>query len=526
MTTLLYLLVIASWALLTARLVKRSVHMLQQNSYRNERYVRWMKKNKVKVFPIKHYLVIIPFLLALVQFENSALILSTIVYTALAVFMSKEIEKKKLVVTARVKRLLITTTVLLLIVAVCSYFLFVALGTGVALALLFLVMILTYHFLILANMINNPIELRINQFYFDDAKKLLKSSKDLKTIGITGSYGKTSVKHFLAAILGTQYNVLMTPESYNTKLGVTRTIREKLKPYHEVFIAEMGAKQEGDIKEICDLVEHQYGILTAIGPQHLETFKTLDNIKKTKYEIIETLPEHGVGFLNGDDGNIRSVTAKNPCRKVYFGIHSNDLDFKASDISYDSRGMSFTLTEKNGESIYFSTKLLGEHNVYNILAGVSVARELGIPLQKMAPAIKALQPVKHRLELRKTRGNITIIDDSFNSNPKGAKMAIDVLAKMEEFKVLVTPGMIELGEEEYALNKEFAEYAAKTCDYIILVGKRQTKPLQDGLATSNYPKEKQYVAANLQDAIAHMNGIANQKTVVLLENDLPDSFNE
>jgi UDP-N-acetylmuramoyl-tripeptide--D-alanyl-D-alanine ligase len=524
--TLLYFLVIASWAVVTARLVKKSVHMLQQNSYRNERYVRWMSKNKGKVFPFKHYLVIIPLILAFFQMETTALVLSTIVYILLAVFMSKEIQKKKLVITARVKRLLTTTAVLLMIVALASYYLMTAVGTGMGLALLFLVLIFTYHVLILANIMNKPIELRINQYYFDDAKKLLKSSKDLKTIGITGSYGKTSVKHFLAAILGTQYNVLMTPESFNTKLGVTRTIREKLKPYHEIFIAEMGAKQEGDIKEICDLVDQQYAILTAIGPQHLETFKTLDNIKKTKYEIIETLPEDGVGFLNGDDGNIRAFTAKNRCRKVYFGIHSDNLDLKASDISYDSRGMSFSVTEKNGESISFTTKLLGEHNVYNILAGIAVARELGIPLSKMVPAVKALQPVKHRLELKKTKGNITIIDDSFNSNPKGASMAIDVLGKMNEFKVLVTPGMIELGDEEYARNKEFAEYAAKTCDYIILVGKKQTKPLQDGLATSNYPKDKIYVAANLQDAIAHMNSIATQKTVVLLENDLPDSFNE
>ena len=136
--------------------------------------------------------------------------------------------------------------------------------------------------------------------YINDAKQMLAQMPDLKIIGITGSYGKTSTKHYLNRILSEQFDVLMTPGSFNTPMGVVRTVREMMKPYYYVFIVEMGAKQLGDIKEICDIVHPEIGIVTAVGEQHLESFKSIENVQRTKFELVEALPENGFAVLNDD----------------------------------------------------------------------------------------------------------------------------------------------------------------------------------------------------------------------------------
>ncbi|SDI30821.1 UDP-N-acetylmuramoyl-tripeptide--D-alanyl-D-alanine ligase [Alteribacillus persepolensis] len=526
--TLFVILYLAAWGYYTARLIKRSTHMLQLNAYRNERFWRWISANTDRTFLKRNYLLLIALVPFIFGSAFWALLLGVLLFGIQAYTMTEEQEKKKLVITARVKRLFVTITVLYVVITGVG----LLLGTGEEATLLWVVLftivstILSYLITMAANFINWPIENQINQYYFHDAEKVIKSMPNLEVVGITGSYGKTSTKHILETVLSSEFNVLMTPESYNTKMGVTRTVRSMLKPYHDIFIAEMGAKQENDIQEICELVHQKYGILTAIGEQHLETFKTLENIKQTKFELIETLPHEGTAFLNKDDQNIMSYPQRNKCRTIYYGIAASDLHYRAADIRYSSKGSHFTVYKYDGSAVDIETKLLGRHNIYNILAAIAMGAEKGISLEKIARAIKNVQPVEHRLELKKTTGNITIIDDSFNSNPVGSRMALEVLGQMPEQKILVTPGMIELGEKEYELNKALAEHAADVCDFVILVGKKQTKPLQDGLAAKGYPEDQFYVAAHLQDALDKMNEVAVKKSVVLLENDLPDTFNE
>jgi len=349
---------------------------------------------------------------------------------------------------------------------------------------------------------------------------------NLKIIGITGSFGKTSTKYILSKILAEKFNVLMTPESYNTAMGVTKVIRTDLKPIHEVFIVEMGAKQPGDIKELCELTSPQFGILTAIGEQHLDTFKNIEGVKRTKHELVESLPTQGIAFLNGDNEHIRTLP-KTAVRKVYYGIANENLDYTASNIQMTEMGSTFTVRQQNGDLLTLQTPLLGKYTIYNILAAVAVACELKIDVKIIGYAVKNLEAVPHRLQLKRTAQGITIIDDAFNSNPVGSRLALDVLYGITGHqKILVTPGMVELGSREYELNKEFAIYAAKMCDYIILVGRKQTVPLQDGLKSVNYPDTKYYVAKDLNDANQHLQTLTRTGDVILFENDLPDTYNE
>lgn len=512
------------WAVHFALRVNKQIHMFQLNSYRSERYIKWMGKNLGKVMPLREFVPIILFLLLYFFSVPTAYILWMAAYLVMIVWRAQEIEKKKLVYTSRVKRLIATIGVLTALVLL----LYCTIPQMIVVPFLFLLALAPFFIMLLAHLINTPIENGMKRRFYNDAKRRIQEAGSLLVIGITGSYGKTSVKHFLHTVLSQQFNVLMTPESYNTPMGVTLTIRNRLKPTHDIFIAEMGAKQPGDIEELVQLAQPKFGVVTSVGEQHLETFKSLDNIKKTKFEMLEGLPPEGVFFTNIDDVNVASyLSGLHPsCKVVTYGRSKQEAAYQASDIQVTMRGTSFTVNDPNGQQAVYETALLGEHNIYNVTACIAIASELGVPKEKIAAGVKRIKPVQHRLELKKLDSSIRIIDDSFNSNPVGSAAALDVLGQMEGQKVIITPGMIELGEKEYDLNHAFGLHAAKVCDYIMLVGEKQTRPIQDALREAGYPSEQLYVAQHLQEALARLRQIASDQTIVLLENDLPDNYNE
>ena len=311
----------------------------------------------------------------------------------------------------------------------------------------------------------------------------------------------------------------MTPGNINTDLGVTRIIRNELKATHQIFICEMGAKWVGDIKDICDIVHPKYGVITAVGPMHLESFGSIENIVKTKFELADAIPEDGKVFLNYDCELIR-----NENRDAVTYSLNNDSQYKAKVLSVSENGTDFLVTAPDGEEMEYSTRLIGEHNVLNILAAIAISHELGISLEALRPQVRKLQSVAHRLELTK-RGNLTIIDDSYNSNPSGTKAALDTLHYFDSTKVLVTPGMVELGEKQEELNFEFGTNAAKVCDYVALVGKKQTQSIYDGLIKSGFNESNIKVADTLKEALNWVYAIkSDKKKTILLENDLPDNY--
>lgn len=217
---------------------------------------------------------------------------------------------------------------------------------------------------------------------------------------------------------------------------------------------------------------------------------------------------------------------KNKCKILWIGIHNKNVDVQAVNIKLTPSGTKFNCIFKGDSKKYpFETKLLGEANVYNILAGIALGHELGISIEQLQVGVKKVTPVEHRLELKKYK-DIHIIDDAYNSNPVGSKMALDVLSLMPGKKIIVTPGMIELADQEYELNKKFGEYIADCVDEVILIGEHQTKPIQKGLQNKKYPKEKIHILNDVKDAFLLMEKLKEQETYVLLENDLPDIFNE
>ena len=374
-----------------------------------------------------------------------------------------------------------------------------------------------------ANICNHPIEAGVNRFYINDAKKKLKEVPDLIVIGVTGSYGKTSVKFYLQTLLQEKYNVLVTPESYNTPMGVVRTIREKLKPTHEIFICEMGARHVGDIKEICNIVNPQHGIITSIGPQHLETFFNMENIKNTKFELADALPEDGILFLNGDNEYIQQKAADYRHKIFYFSNSKGD-GYCAKNISVSQVGTEFVIETPTGENEHFQMRLIGAHNVINVVGAIAVANKLGVDLKDLKAPVRRIQPVEHRMQMRQ-QGLVTIIDDAYNSNPVGSKAAVETLALFDGIRILITPGMVELGEKEAEYNYKFGSYAAECCDYILLIGKKRSEPIRNGALSKGFPKDKCLVYDKLEEAVSYAYSIKEEgHKYILLENDLPDNY--
>ncbi len=480
--------------------VKRIVfflHMMQLQGYKNKRLINWFMKNPSKLF-----------------------VISTI----------KE-PKKRLVFTARATRLFIINLIFIFIVLAGTIQYGVFTTGHVALLSIAMLIILVFApiLMLLSNMIALPLEMMVNAFYFRSAQKKLSESKP-KVIAITGSYGKTSTKDYLSSILSMRYKVLKTPGSFNTPMGICKIIRGELKPDHDVFIVELGARERGNIKELCNLVKPDMGVITSIGIQHLETFKHINNIMETKYELIDSLPVDGIAIFNNDDDNCRKLADKTNNKKVLrYGIQENNnkLFIKASDISITNRGIDFKTQNSKGSPVSFNSRLLGRHNVYNILAATAVALELGMSLKEISGAVKSLKAVPHRLNLIQGAGGVMIIDDAFNANPVGAKMALEVLSEIKgNRKILVTPGLVELGEKEYEENKRFGIEAANACDIVFLVGLERTKPIFEGLKESGFNEKGIYVEKSLKDVTDKFKVILKTGDVILFENDLPDNYNE
>jgi UDP-N-acetylmuramoyl-tripeptide--D-alanyl-D-alanine ligase len=321
--------------------------------------------------------------------------------------------------------------------------------------------------------------------------------------------------------------VLKTPESYNTLMGVCKVIRGSLLPEHDFFVVEMGAYRRKSIARLCRLTPPFISVLTTIGLQHLERFRSVENIKLAKAEILEALPPDGVAVLNGDNSLCREVEELARARVVRFGLEpANDLDVRASDVRSGANGLEFLLHARGRSPVRITSQLLGRPNVMNILAATAVALEIGLSPEEVRDQLRTLTPVPHRLQTIAGAGGVTIIDDAYNANPEGAIAALETLREFSGRKILITPGLVELGEKGFEENKNIGELAARVCDQVLLVGPKQTFGIQRGLREGGFDGRNLRVFVDSQEAIQHLKKIARPGDVILFENDLPDQYDE
>lgn len=511
---------------------KHDIQMLQQNSYRIKRYWKYLKNENTDWSRLIDGALLFFVASTLSNFIQAFTVMGFVFIFKIWYFLKRKY-KKPLVFTPRVWRIYIVTGLLSAIFLVVTWLLFglhnaeAWRAEGKVMLAIFLVLtVCSWAVVILSVLVLSPVEKIINKKYWNEAAGILQNMPDLTVIGITGSYGKTSTKHYLHRILSEEFEVLMTPGSYNTTMGVIRTVREMMKPYDSIFICEMGAKQKGDIKEICDLVHPKIGIITAVGPMHLESFKTMENVQSTKFELIDSLPSDGFAVVNNDFlfcAN-RIVSNVETSRYAIEG-GNNEADYYATDIRYSPDGTNFTVKGPDSFTLPLFTRLVGACNISNLLGAIIVALRLGMSKEKIAYAVSRIEQVEHRLSVKRTPGGVTIIDDAFNSNPSGSKMALEVLSGFRDGKrIVVTPGMIELGDKQEELNKKFGEEIARCADVAIVVGQYNRIAIESGIRKGGFDKKNLYLVDSFKEAQELLSTMLAKGDTVLYENDLPDTF--
>lgn len=524
MKTILFYLFIAAFLYVP---LKESIHMLQQNRYQRERYYAWGKEaiqvnRKAMLIRLGSLLPLWVLLLA-----QSLPGYQYLWYLCIGVYAylswkvdQKKVYIKKLVFTHRAKRLFFIHTLLCVsLIALFHY----GMDESIFIFLLPLWYFIPWLLLLLSALICEPLEQWIKGCYVEDARNILAQRDDLIKIGITGSYGKTSVKHILHTLLLEKYYAYMTPHSYNNLMGLTISIRTQLNPLHQVLIAEMGADHVGEIDDLACFIHPSIAVITAVGPQHLSTFHTQENILNEKMRLVERLPFHGIAVLNYDNAYIRSYPIKHSCKCITYGIHYEDVDVRAVHIQYSVKGSRFTVLHPEG-SFTVETLLLGEHNVLNICAAIAVALSLQIPVANIQAAIKRLRYVEHRLEVV-NMGLYTLLDDAYNSNPQGAGYALDVLAAMPNRRYLLTPGFLDLGAEKQQAHIAYAKKMSRCADEILLIGKKQTADIYQTLIQMKFPITQIHVCESTKEAFSLLHQMVKKGDCALIENDLPDAFN-
>ncbi|MFN8376161.1 MAG: UDP-N-acetylmuramoyl-tripeptide--D-alanyl-D-alanine ligase [Anaerolineae bacterium] len=541
----LLILVIIAWLVGACVRIYRQARFYQIEEYMSARYLRWLFAERQRWLPNRPLAAwFIGTALGLLSEAPSSplpYVVGIIAAVAAGVPPRDKEVKKAFKRTARATRLLAAAFV---VAALAEFIGVLLLGVlpdveevrfVAAMVIGIAVFLLAPLWLVLGNVLMTPVEAAFRARFIAKARRVLEEA-NLTVIGITGSYGKTSTKTYLAHILNSRYKAYPTPKSYNTLMGLCLAINNDIANDYSLdyFIAEMGAYIPGEIERICDLTHPTISVVVEVGPQHLERFGSLENVAIAKYEIIKELPPDGVGVFNWDNSYIRAMYERDyPQTRIAV---SRELDpaqaaakgvrFVASNVSESLDGLVFTVTDtQTGQQEEFRTPLLGLHNVTNLLLATAVAVQERVPLKEVARAVRTLQPAESRLMRRVTPEGVTIINDAYSANPVGAAQALRVLGMHTSGRrLLVTPGMVELGALMDSENHKLGETAAQHATDVILVGAKQTEAVKAGLLAAQFPAEHLQVVDILAEAMHWYQTNLKSGDTVLFLNDLPDVY--
>lgn len=526
---LIILLVYVGYLFFTAKRALTYMHAYQQEEYDSKRFLAWIIQHRVIDKRLSAALLLCALLsLLLPEFFTNFLIFLAFAATAYFEKDPRKGSKKNLNITERVKRILLPAFAFIVLSGLWVFFA----------PTLFWLWIVNVHliplYIVLSNTLLNPFEMRTQKKFWNEAhNKLLDYNPTV--IGITGSFGKTSVKHILGHILKMQAPTLITPGSVNTPMGITRIIREQLQPEHQYFVVEMGAYGPGSIKRLCDLTPPDIGIITAIGHAHYERFKTLEAVAETKYELANAALQkngkvfahertlrfeysHAIMKTNNDKFYLIGETPK-PADQSF--LRPGDLEIQS--IEQRTEGLLIRFIWK---SKFYSLEapLYGLHHGHNLAIVFATAFELGISPEDIQTALSSLKQIQHRLEVKPQSDGTTIIDDAYNSNPSGFIAALDILSTIGKArKILITPGMVELGKAHDEAHEKIGHHAGQLCDIAIVVKSERIPTFISGFKSTGESKTLIEVET-FADAQRWITANKQPGDTILLENDLPDIY--
>lgn len=491
-------------------LFRFELSVLQMQFYDIKRYLYYKKEKNILIkFKALALTIILINIITFIYFKVDFL------FTAFFIYLLFSDRKEKIIkfkYTSRVKRIIL----IYILFIISLFFIF---KNNYLIFFIFEILYLIFHRLItiFILLIEMPLEKIINLKYKRSAIKKIKRINPL-IIGITGSYGKTSTKNYLYQLLSLKYRVCKTPKSYNTYLGIIKSINEEMTENCEIMIIELGADKLNGLDKILSFLEFDLSIITSIGPQHLKTFKTIENIVKEKSKILLKTKKHIV--LNYNYEYLRVLNLNNIPPITTYSYYKG-TDVYVDKINYKNNRSSFDLFYKS-KKYHLDTNILGKHQIENLLGAIAIALLLDVKIELIAKKIKYLFNESHRMEI-KHLNNMVVIDDSYNSNVYGFKCALDVIKNQEKYRILITPGVIELGKKWEQENRKLGEYAASKVDYVVLVGRNVTRPFYLGLLENGFLEEQIIIVDSFKEGMECINIIDKEK-VLLIENDLPDFY--
>lgn len=427
--------------------------------------------------------------------------------------------KKPLVITSKIKTIYTLSIVWLMILGIAAYLLTSNLIFSIIVSILLLTQ--PYILLGLSLLLLKPPEYVFKKKVINKTKSKIISLKNLNIIAVTGSYGKSSTKEILYYILRDKYKILRTPESFNTVLGIAKVVDLELDKNYDYFICEMAAFKKGEIKELCKIIPPQFGIITGISKQHLERFKTLNNIVHAKFELADSISDSKKISFNLDDKNILNELKRRGI-KIFrgYGVNNTRAKTRAENIKFGRNGSSFTLII-NKNKFDIKTSLFGFSNINNILAATSMAVTLGLPSKHIVERIIELNQIPNRSSLYNIN-DTTFVDNTYSSNPKGFLETIRTAKLIDGVKILVTPGLVELGSETKKIHYGLGKKAAKVFNKVILVGKNtKTSSFAKGFANR---KNIKYIKDTREDYFKVLKELKGNSYWVFLENDITQNY--
>lgn len=484
-------------------LIKGELAILQIEHYEVTRYLKHGLKRKMIVEFVLWILLVFGLI--------SEWYIFSIALIASLIIRGKAINNYKVKVTNRIKRFAV-------ICYVEVYLLYIFISFDWLKSILVLNNFLLVIFL-LVHLTSSFLEKIILNKYKKEAQQIIKNKT---VVGITGSYGKTSCKNIIYDMLEQFCNVSKTPKSYNTKVGIIKSIRENVNDYDDVFICEYGVDRKKGMNKLLKVIKPNISLITEVGPQHLLTFKNIENIVNEKIKLALELERDGIAVINNDNKYLKEKIKDLKSKVITYGIN-NDAYITAKNIVVNKDGSCFELYINNKKIKRIKTKLLGTHNVLNLLGSIGVLFALKIDLKRIDELALNVKQVEHRLELKNMEG-YKIIDDSFNSNEVGFKMAIDILALMKEEKIVITPGVVEQGKNSDNVNFILGQYMSNKVDFVILV-EQNYKVLKEGLLSKGFDEKNILIRNNFIDAWEYVkNNIKKENKIILIENDLPNIY--
>lgn len=514
---------LAGFAFLALRRLLTFLHLFQQEEYDNRRFLAWIVRNRAFDQRLSFAL----FAIWLMQLALQAVpgwafgALAGVAALGVAAFERdpRKAAKKRLAMTARAKRIYLVALALLAIVGVAA-----ALLTGPILLWIVPVQLVPLA-LVAGNLLLAPLEAKTQRGYWDDAQSVLRRI-DPMVIAITGSYGKTSVKHILGHVLENAAPTLITPGSVNTAMGIARVIRERLQPHHRYFVVEMGAYGPGSIRRLCELTPPKMGIVTAIGMAHYERFKSLETVAEAKFELAEAaLAQGGTVIANADVLEFAAPQRFARAHPETFLTVGGEAETSVviAAIRQGIDGIAVTVTWRD-RSYELRAPLFGLQQGKNLALAFAAACTLGLAPEDVVASLRSTPQIAHRLEVKREANGATLIDDAYNSNPVGFAAALEVLDLLRApggRRILVTPGMVELGAAHDEEHRRIGRLAASHVDVLVAVAPHRVAPLAESFKEAA-PAAEIVSCPGFAEAQAWMVRNIASGDVVLLENDLPD----